>query len=49
MNSSKKPAQKKAKANDVQWTNEKNMRIFAPFSSISGQIFEENHSSQRRK
>ena len=49
MNSSKKPAQKKEKTNDVQWTNEKNMRIFAPFSSISGQILEENHSSQRRK
>ena len=41
MKSSKKPALKKAKTNEIQRTNEENMIIFASFSPISvGQLLE---------
>ena len=36
---SKKPASEKAKTNVFQWTNEENMRTFAPFSPIQGPTF----------
>lgn len=35
----KRPASKKIKTDDVQWTNEENIRTFAPFSPILGPTF----------
>ena len=44
---SKRPASKKAKADEIQWTNEENIRQFAPFSPIQRPTFRKTTLTRR--